>query len=199
MGDDTIADIKGLNKLSVIYKGVFDFKSMYKFLYEWLSEEGFVADGPASGDDMFESFYWQRKNAQGITDYNMWWRMKKTPEEQSSTWILYKMSLDFLGIAMSQTEIMHEGKKIKAYKGEMNFFITPTLIIDPDNKWDKSSFASKFSSVFKNRTYRKEIKFHKDTLEDIAFRLQEDIKAFLGLVTMKDHGEPFHPEKGYNL
>lgn len=197
MGDGEINKPIKLEKLKVTYKGVFNMKNLYKFLHDWLEEEGFKADGAPSGGDMWESFYWERRTAQGFTDYNIWWRMKKSPDYQSSAWIDYKLNLDFLGIAIGKTDVMHEGKKISAYNGELNMSIIPKVVVDENKLWNKDSLVGKFSKVFLNRTYKKEIKFHKDYMNDVAFRLQEAIKNFLGLSTFGDYGESFHPEKGF--
>ena len=91
---------------------------------------------------------------------------------------------------------MHEGKKLGANKGEINLFISAFIMLDPNKQWKDDTFASSFARTFSKRTYKKEIKFHKDIMEDTLFELQESIKGFLGLVTLKDLGEPFHPEKG---
>ena len=186
--------------LKVTYKGGFDFKKLYQFLHDWFVDEGFEADDSLyepSGGDMWETFYWERRSLQGVTDYIIWWRLKKSPDEQSSKWVEYRFSIDFLGLALAKTDVMHEGKKIGANKGEMNIDIKPKIIVDPNKLWKKDSFVGKFSSMFLKRTYRKELKYHKDVVDDIAFRLQEAIKNFLGLNTFGDYGEPFHPEKGY--
>ncbi len=181
---------------TITYKGVFDMKKLYEFLHDWLLDNGFEApDGHVSSDD-FERFYWQRTNPQGMVDYSIWWRMKKKPDEYSTSWFEYYLNIDFLGLAIAKTDVMHEGKKLGANKGEINLFISAFIMLDPNKQWKDDTFASSFARTFSKRTYKKEIKFHKDIMEDTLFELQESIKGFLGLVTLKDLGEPFHPEKG---
>ena len=184
-------------KLKITYKGVFDLKKLYEFLHSWLVEEGFKADDLPCGGDMYETYYWERRSAQGFNDYIIWWRAKKKPDNYSTDWVEYKLSLDFLGIAIAKTDIMHEGKKIGAHKGEINIEIKPTVILDPKKMWNTDSFLAKFAKTFAERTYKKEIKYHKDELDDLAFRLQEAIKDFFGLSTFGDYGERFHPQKGF--
>ena len=192
----TVRKELGLNSLAVTYKGVFHLKNMYEFLHNWIQDEGFEADETTCGKDNFETFYWQRTSSQGVTDYNIWWRMKKSPDNYNTSWFEYRLNLDFLGIAIMKTDVMHEGKKVGAQKGEMTFTITPNVIFDPGTKWNSDAAVSKFSEAFVRRTYKKEIKMHKDIMEDTAFKLQEEIKQFLGLATLIDLGEPYHPEKG---
>ncbi len=181
---------------AITYKGVFDMKKLYEFLHDWLYDEGFRSqDGHCSPND-FERFFWQRTNAQGMTDYSIWWRMKKSPDDYETSWFEYRLNLDFLGIAISKADVMHEGKKLGAYKGEINLFISPKLILDPKGQWMEDSLASRFGGMFRARTYKKEIKFHKDILEELSFKFQESVKAFFGLTTLTDPGEPFHPERG---
>ena len=185
----------------ITYKAVFDFKKLYEFLHDWLLEEGYVVDGPpyyapSNTKDMFETYYWERRTAQGFTDYIIQWRLRKNPDDQSSKWVDYKLAIDFLGLGITKTDVMHEGKKIGAYKGEINIELTPKIILDPSTIWKKDTFLGKFASVFVGRTYKKEIKYHKEIVDEMMFRFEEAIKNFFGLSTFGEHGEPFHPEKG---
>ena len=184
------------SKSAITYKGVFDLKKLYEFLHDWLFDEGFVAAEKHVSSDDFESFYWQRSSPQGMVDYNIWWRMKKSPDEYNTKWFEYRLNIDFLGLAIAKTDVMHNGKKIGAHKGEINIFIEPSIVVDPQKIWAEDSFSAKFARTFSKRTFKKEIKYHKDAMEETVFNFQEAIKDFLGLVTLKDSGEPFHPEKG---
>lgn len=180
-------------KLAVTYKGVFDLKNFYEFLHDWVEANGF---GSASGGGTWESFYWERRSTAGMTDYNIWWRLKKNPDEQNSSWVEYKLNIDFLGLAIAKTDTMHNGKKVGAYKGEWNVFITPWIEIDQKKLWNSNSILGKFSEVFMKRTFKKDLKYHKDQLDDVAFRLEEAVKDFFGLSTFGEYGETFHPRKG---
>ncbi len=197
MGDGEIHKVIKRERVEVIYKGVFELKKYYQFLHDWLLEEGFEAADHPSAADQFESFYWERKQASGLVDYNIWWRIKKTPDEQPTNWFVYYMNIDFLGLAIGKAEVMYEGKKVGAYKGELTTAMEPRIVLDPDHLWkDDARFLNKLAKTFQSRTYRKEIKYHKDQLDDLTFRLQEAIKDFLGLNTFGDYGDSFHPERG---
>ena len=186
-----------LQKLKITYKGAFNFKNLYKYMHNWLVDEGFVDDNNF-GEDMWETFYWERRSASGMTDYNIWWRTKGWPDDIGpNPWILYKLNIDFLGIAIGKTDIMHEGKKISAHNGELNIDIIPSIEFDYSKKWSGDLFISRWLDTFSRRTMRPIVKQHKDYVEDSAFRLQESIKDFLGLTTFGEYGEPFHPQKGY--
>jgi hypothetical protein len=188
-----LSTVEKRKKVTITYKGVFHFKNLYKFLKEWLDAYNFKSD---SGGATWEAFYWERRSATGHTDYNIWWRLKKHPDEQPSSWIEYKLNIDFIGIAIEKTDTMLNGKKTGAYKGELNINITPVILIDKQKLWDDSTILGKFTKSFLKRTYKKEIKYHKDQLDDVIFQLQEAVKHFLGLSTFGNYGEGFHPTKG---
>lgn len=199
MADDfslkkTIPRDKGLN---VIYKGIFEFKNLYAFMYEWLRDEGFVDDNGMNGE-MWETFYWERRSPQGFTDYNIWWRLKMNPLGQASAWYQYKFGVNFIGLGIQKTEVMHNGKKVGAYNGEIGVTIVPKIEVDYQNFSASGSFLGRLinADMFKNRILKKDFKYHKDQIDDIAFRFQEAIKDFFGLTTFTDKGIPFHSNKG---
>lgn len=183
--------------LSVVYKGIFEFKNLYAFMYEWLRDEGFTDDN-GIGKEMWETFYWERRTPSGHTDYNIWWRLKMQPPGQSSSWFLYKLNVDFTGLGVQKTEVMHNGKKVGAYNGEMGVGIKPVLVIDYAALSKKGSILGSFINpdMFLNRIMKKDLKYHKDTLDNIAFRFQEALKDFFGLTTFSDKGIPFHSNIG---
>ncbi len=195
MSDFSLAKTIKREKLSVVYKGIFEFKNLYAFMYEWLRDEGFR---DYDGGEMWETFYWERRTPSGHTDYNIWWRLQMQPPGQSSAWFLYRLNVDFTGLGIQKTEVMHNGKKVGAYNGEIGVNISPVVLVDYNSFSKKGSVLGSFinSKMFLNRIMKKDLKYHKDTMDDIAYRFQEALKDFFGLTTFEDKGIPFHSKVG---
>lgn len=191
MGKPILTDPIDPKSFTVIYKGAFHFKNFYQFLHDWIAEEGYV-DTCGAGKDLWEAFYWERRTAAGFTDYNIWWRMKK----EINPWFRYILNIDFIGLAVAKTDVMHNGKKISAWKGEIDVIVKRHIEFNYNGTWTEDNKFAKFSKEFKKRIYVKEIKYHKLQFQDLSDRLQEAIKEFFGLTTFTKKGEPFHPKKG---
>jgi len=185
---------KPLQQLTIIYRDVFRLKSLYEMMHEWVLEEGFT-DYNEDKSDSFETFYWERrKPGTSGKDYNIWWRLRKKPE--GHRWWTYDLNVDFIGLHIEDSEVMHEGKKIKVNKGEIDIFITPTLHLDIDDEWSEGHLFDSFTKPFRLRMLKKDFSFHKTELESTAARFQSAIKDFLDLKQFSDGQEPYHGHRG---
>lgn len=183
---------KKLDTLTIIYKDIFNFKNLYEMMHEYLTEEGFVDDN-GDGKDSFEVFYWERrKPGTGAKDYNIWWRLKK----DVSAWWQYRVNVDFLGLHIDNTEVMHEGKKVKLQNGELDLFITPFIVLDPKKRWQKGTMFDSFIRPFRLRAIKKEFSWHKQQMEGFGAEFQAKVKDFFDLKQFEDMGEPLHGRKG---
>ncbi|MFP4111375.1 MAG: hypothetical protein ACLFPQ_02700 [Candidatus Woesearchaeota archaeon] len=183
---------KKLDQLVVIYKDIFNFKNLYEMMHDWLLEFGFK-DYNGDKKDSFETFYWERrKPGTQAKDFNIWWRVAKPV----SAWWQYKLNIDFIGLHIDNTEIMYEGRKVKLQNGEINVFITPYIVLDPDKKWSGGTILDSFTKSFRLRTIKKEFSWHKQQTEILAARFQAVIKDFFDLRQFEKRGEPFHGKKG---
>jgi hypothetical protein len=193
-----LQEVKKLEKLTIIYKDLFDMKGLYEIMKEWMVEEGFV-DENGDGKDAFETYYWERRKP-GTTgkEFTIWWRVTKG--SPSSPWYTYKLYIDFIGIHLQTVETIHEGKKIRINDGEVNVVIQPVLILDEDNKFVKDNFLFKsLVKPFRLRMIKKDFSWNKKFLESIAERLQIMIKDYLDLNQYQRMSEPMHPTRGFGF
>lgn len=164
-------------------KETFDFKELYKRIHTFFMEEGFK--DLFSGKDDFESFYYERENADGTKDHKIWWRAKKLAKSPGHDNIMFWVMLNFTTVLMGKKEIMYEGQKVTLDSGELKLEFS--LYIDFEaNKKDLEQFKNHFIlKYFKNKmrnTYNRKLEsLAKGEAMTISNDLYEIIQVFAGI------------------
>lgn len=189
-------------KFRIKFKDIFDLGEFYGILKDWLLEYGWSSvdtDGNIEGnEEYFETLYLEKEGAQGEKEHIWWWRLQKIPTDNS----YYKFHLDinFHNIAIVKTEVVRDGKKIKANKGEIEMNIAALLEFDYKGEWSSHPFLKFFNELFPKRIFRQEIyAMHKLELYREAYVLQAFIKKWFKLKRFLPFEETpmFHPSKAY--
>lgn len=181
------------SKIEIENEETFHLKNLYKLIWEWLGDEGFVAiDGPP--DDKIEALYLDRTFADGSKEHRIWWRGFQVPRNNS--YYRYFLKIDWVVLNMKKIEIMHKGQKFSTNKADVVLFIEAWLQLDYQNKWQKNPILKIFDTWFRQRFYLDKIKSYKHDLYLTSFRLHNTIKQYLQLKSPVDWGKPFHPERG---
>lgn len=185
-----MTETRQLVKFSIVYKGEFNFVSLYKLVREWVLENGY---GP---DKWLEKLYLQRDGG-GASEHWIWWRTTKTIND----YVVYRLDINFHTMNLKPVEIVHEGNKIKTNNGEVEVFFDVKLVLDPDNKWD-NHWLLKQKSIkdwWLKKVFKPEIDKHEEILIIDANRAQSVVKQYLDLKGFMSEysGELFHPVKGF--
>jgi hypothetical protein len=92
-------------------------------------------------------------------------------------------------------EIMHQGKKMKVNKGELEIFFRPKIVrTELGKKWQSHWFLKHFWQLYEKRMINEDLdKLEKDLWRE-AYRLQGVVKAYLNLRNFIPVPEPFHPK-----
>ena len=195
--------------LKVKYKDVFDFKAFYEELWEWCKEHGWK-DWETDLDN-FERFYGERVTTGGIKEIWVRWRAYKpaegTPTIKQNVGILnkdlgyltYYLDIDFHVIGLGTAEIVKDGKKIKADKGEMEVSIKAFVEKNYEYEFQNSSILRQVLDTFSNRIYKKNLEERKKELYREAYVLQTFIKQWFKMKTYLPYvqGENFFPSKAW--
>jgi hypothetical protein len=177
-------------KFEIEYEETFHLKNLYKLLKEWLDVEGYKAYKAGEVEDL----YFERVNLNGSKEYHIWWRAVRVP--YSNTYYRYFIKIDYQGLNMKSTEVMHQGLKFKTDKGDLIMRVDAWLQLDYMNKWKDHFILKHFDSWYRKRIYKNKIELLKVDLYKAAYRLNNTIKQYLKLKTSYDMPKPFHQEKG---
>jgi len=158
-----------------VYAGVFSFKYVYYILHEWFLENGYC---PTEEQKFPEAMYGQRDSAAGKEIF-IRWRLKKATDDYYYT--EYQLDLIMHCLALSETEVLVGGKKMKMDKGEVEFKFNGRILQNPkvdaswymQNKRLKKWFTAKH--LFDKRNY------HFENFLTEFEQLQEFIKEHFGI------------------
>lgn len=191
------------SKWELTIKEIFSFAEFYRRLHTFLVDEGWydlTGRDVNSGGKEFEDYFFQRKT-DGLQFNTIWWRATKRPDFSGNNYYQFYVALDISVVAMKDTEIMHNGVKVKLQDGEMRINISlflsegDTSAGSSGDEWKSNSMLSiaralgfwkRDNPQEKKRAEAELIKFNND--------LYELIQTYTGVKreTVKD----FFPSKG---
>lgn len=178
--------------IKVKYKDIFHIKEYYMGLHEWLLENGWK-DVEGDGEH-WESYYGERLSQGGEKEIWIWWRMVKTPTDTPSgsfktskgtneKWaaLTYYLDLDFHFLNILPTEVVRDGKKLPAHKGEVEMIIRAYMNEGYKDAFDKSSLLKEIKGLFAHRWYSNTATIRQKQLYQEVYALQNFIKQWFKL------------------
>src|SRR3989344_1221815 len=172
--------------LRVKFKDIFDLKGFYESLREWLLEHDWGDEEEKT--EHWESYYGERIGQTGAREIWFLWRVMKAPE--GANYIRYYMDFDFHCLAIVDTEVIKDGKKIKMNKGEIEMKIWPYMEERYKTELSKHKFIEPFLNLFSKRIYRREALQKQKQLYQEVYVLQNWIKQWFKL-------KRYHPYEEY--
>lgn len=168
--------------MKVKYKDIFDIKAFYEALFEWSKEYGWgdlMDSGGGVQSEHWETYYGERVDQKGSREIWFQWRLFKDPPH--APFLRYYLDMDFHVLGLSNAEIVREGMKIAANKGEIE--ITTNTFIEKryEKAFSKSAFLKPITSLFTERVYRKELKQREKELYQETYALQNFMKQWFKL------------------
>lgn len=154
-------------KGKVKQKGIFNYKDLYEFLFDFFMENGY---------DVHETKYREKINGDAKEVEISWDGIKDT----GSNYFKYQIAVYWIILGMKPVTIKKDGREIKSDSGTVEISFTGNLIKDPDNKWDKPilrvlrDLYDRY--IIKQRIENHEIQLYQDANEVVA-----QLKSFLAI------------------
>lgn len=167
--------------LEIQYRDVFVMKFLYSVMHEWLVENNWT-DITGNDDHQFMERLFLEKRI-GLNEIRIWWRTIKNPliggSPQKKPIYRYKMNVYFRIINMSDTEVVHEGRKMKAQRGEATLFFLPQLDFDPEGEFEKHWLLKRFARYLRQRILKKQIEERRRDLIRETYQFHGMVKKYL--------------------
>ncbi len=161
----------------VKFTGTFDYFEIYRFMLDYV-RDALYSDAKRY---RFQEDYWSEVWSEKGREIWFWWKTYKIEDKNQ----FYKLNLNYVFHLkkIKDVEVLIDGKKVAAHRGEMSIFITPILEFDPDKKWDehwllKNELIQQFF-LYKLWLKRRNLKMG-TILKDQA-KVQSQIKRFFEL------------------
>ena len=188
--------IASVPEFRVKYNDIFSLRNLYIMLHEMLLEEGWLGkEGNNTEHEDIETLYSENVYQKGIhrggKELWFWWRALKFPEGKFSGYLINKLDIDAHVVYLQNVEVVHQGKKMNAQKGEIEMFFRARIESDYNGEWDKHWFLKHVKPIYEKRILHTEIEKREKELWRDAYRIQSKIKQYLQLRTFIPVPEPF--------
>lgn len=134
-------------KGKVKHTGLFDFKSLYEFLYDDLIDEGYVPH---------ESKYYE-KDKGDVKEVEIDW----SAEKKISDYFVMQIKAFWIVLNMKDVEVEKDGRKIKMQTGIVEINVQGLLIKDPNDQWEKQPWKL-LRKIYDNYIIYKRIEQYED-------------------------------------
>ncbi len=146
-------------------KGIFNFKSFYNFIYDWLTDEGYK---------VIEKNYTEE-----ITGDSKKVEIKWVAKEKISDYFQFVMQIDWLILNLKNIEVQKEGKKVKMNTGELELKIKGILVKDYENKWEDIPFFKLLRGIYDRYIIKSRTESYEDKILDETEEFIAQCKAYL--------------------
>ncbi|MEM3074666.1 MAG: hypothetical protein QW727_01865 [Candidatus Pacearchaeota archaeon] len=149
----------------VKWKGIFDFKEIYQFMYRRLNEEGYSV----------EEQKYQEEVKGDEKDIEITWVATKN----ISDYFKNEIKLSFRILGLKKIEAEKNGKRIKTNEGGFEVKITGSLVKDYENRWENNPTMKFLRGVYDKYIVEGTINRYKRNIVNDIDDLTENTKAFL--------------------
>lgn len=156
-----------LSEERIILEAIFDLKELYKHAHDWLEWRGY---------SVAEKKYKEKIKPTG-KDIEVDWEATREIDEYSQFMFKVKWRI----FALTDVEVQREGGKVTMNKGEVNVFVTASLVTDWQDKWEESKFLKFLQAFFEKYLYKGTLDRLKGQVWKEGWDFYNEIKAFLHL------------------
>ncbi|MEM4270473.1 MAG: hypothetical protein QXO70_00045 [Candidatus Pacearchaeota archaeon] len=150
------------------HSGLFDFKELYKFCYNfWKENKEYL---------ITEKSYGEKITPTGKEIEIEWETMKKV-----SDYFKLTAKIKWRIVGFTEVEAEREGKKIKINKGEIEISVESKLVRDYEGKWESSPSLKFFRSIYDKYIIKNKIEEMEDKIFGDSDEFLAQVKAFLAL------------------
>ena len=153
---------------STKYAGVFSFKDLYAFCYEWLTEE--------TGLDLGEGKYEEKIKGDSKDILVEWSGIKNV-----SDYFRFQIDVVFSIGGLKNVEVTQGGKKIQTNQGGVKVSVKGTLIRDYKGKFETTAFNKFLRSIYEKWVITSRIDQFEGKLAGKCNDFIEQVKAYLAL------------------
>jgi len=147
--------------------GIFSFKDLYSFIYDWLRDEGY---------DVFERNY-KEKVSGDSKEIEIKWEAQR----EISDYFRFLITIDWMIIGMKSVEVQKETKKVKMESGALEIKFKGVIVKDYENRWEDSPIWKFFRGIYEKYIIKSRIDDYEIKLITEIEELVNQCKAFLAI------------------
>lgn len=162
-----MAELSLIYEGKVAHSGIFDFKDVYKFLYEWLTSYEYT---------VIEKKYSEKIKPEGKEIEAAWICLRKV-----SDYFRNRIKITIRIQKMVSVEVTRETMKVKRDKGDLEIKFTAYLERDYEHKFEANPIAKFLRGIYDKYIIPNRITRYEDALGTEVDEMIAQAKAFLAL------------------
>lgn len=164
-----MAEKDRIYKGKVKQRGLFDFKDLYSFMFDYLMDENY---------DVFERKYVEKVKGDS-KDVEIEWEAMK----EISDYFRFVIKAYWIILGMKTVEVQKEGKKIKMDSGVVEIKFTAELVKDYENRWENAPFWKFLRGIYDRYIVRTRIEQYEERLLEEVNEYVAQAKSLLAIET----------------
>lgn len=150
------------------YNGVFSFKDLYQFCYDWLTEE--------TGLDISEKKYSEKISGDSKRIDVEWEGAKKMTD-----YFKFEGKVEMQIIGLTNVEVTQDGAKIKTNKGSIEMKMKGTLVRDYKGKFEIDAFRKFLRGIYEKWVISSRVDEYEEKIAGDCDKYLDQAKKFLDL------------------
>jgi hypothetical protein len=161
-----------IHKARIKHRGLFDFKDLYEFLYDYLIDENY---------DIMEGKYVEKIKGKS-KDVEIKWEAAK----EVSDYFRFVLTLDWVILGMKSSDVEKEGKKITIDDGDIEIRFKADLVKDYESRWEHHPFWLFLRGIYDKYIIRTRVEEYEEKLFGEIMELLKQTKSFLAIETTSE-------------
>ena len=162
-----MSEISPVYEGKIVHSGVFDFKELYKFVYEWFNYYMYA---------VIEKKYSEKIKGEGKDVDVEWLCLRKI-----SDYFRFRIKVTFRVIGMASVEVMREGEKVKKDKAEMEIKIASFLERDYEHKWEVNPVTKFLRGIYDKYIIKTRVDAYEGSLASEVDEVLAQLKSYLAM------------------
>lgn len=162
-----MAELSPVYEGKVVHSGIFSFKDIYNFLYDWFTSYQYA---------VIEKKYSEKIKAEGKDIEIEWLCLRKI-----SDYFRFRIKVGIRIIGLVAVEATREGIKVKRDKGEIEVKISSYLERDYEHRWESNPITKFMRGLYDKYIIKTRIESYEDALGSEVDEAIAQVKSFLAL------------------
>ncbi len=160
-----------VDKLRIIYEGIFSMPELYAIIDNWLREKGY--------DKM------EKKNIEKITPEGKNIELLLQPWKKITDYAKIILNIRLIATGITEVEVEREGVKVKMNKGRVQVVFDGWLVTDWENRWEGKPIFFFLRQIFDRYVFKPYTIGYENAVAKDTADLHGEIKGFLNLYRYK--------------
>jgi hypothetical protein len=152
----------------VKHTGIFNFKELYRILFEWLIDKGY---------DVNEKTYKEVVGGSGAKEIEIEW----DAERKVTDYFKFNLKVEWHIIGMTSVEVEIDGSKEKMNKGQLEIKFKSVLLKDYRESWTSNPFIKFLRTFYDKYLIKERLEQYEGKLIGDMEEMIAECKSFLAL------------------